>query len=302
MILLSGGTGTPKLIQGLMQILSPEDITVIVNTADDTWVSGNLISPDVDTVLYTLAGIIDDSRWWGIRNDTFKTHEQLRLLGHDEGMMIGDLDRATHIQRGELIRGGMNLTEATSVIGKRLGVRSKVLPMSNDPVSTIIETPGGEMGFQRFWVGMRGEPEVLGIRFEGIEAAKPTPEVIDALTSGDVVVIGPSNPITSIGPILALDGIRDCLRDANVLAISPIIGDEPVSGPAGKFMRALGYEVSSRGVLELYADFVDLFIYDVRDRSELEGGRCRVIRTDTLMTDPGKAKALAEFIREVSCN
>ncbi len=302
MILLSGGTGTPKLIQGLMETIPQEEITVIVNTADDMWVSGNLISPDVDTVLYTLAGIIDDMKWWGIKDDTFRTHEHLRSLGHDEGMMIGDLDRATHILRSELIRSGLNLTDAISVMAEHFGINSTILPMSNSTVSTMVETPEATVGFQKFWVELRGEPEVLDIKFDGINEAMPTPEVINALKSGDTIVIGPSNPITSVGPILALEGVKECLPDAHVIAISPIVGDEPVSGPAGKFMDALGLEVSSHGVLDLYKDFIDLFIHDIQDEYEIKHESCKILKTDTMMTDLGKAKAFAEFVNGVSYN
>ncbi|MHC1569963.1 MAG: 2-phospho-L-lactate transferase [Candidatus Syntropharchaeales archaeon] len=302
MILLSGGTGTPKLIQGLVQIIPQEEITVIVNTADDLWVSGNPVSPDLDTVLYTLAGIIDDSKWWGIKDDTFRTHEHLKSIGHDEGMLLGDLDRGTHILRGELIRNGMSLTAAISEMRARFGISATVLPMSNSSVSTIVETPDETLGFQKFWVELKGRPEVLDIRFDGIDEAKPTPEVINALESGETIVIGPSNPITSIGPILALEGIKEVLKKAHVIAISPIVGNEPVSGPAGKFMRALGLEVSSRGVLDCYKDFLDLFIHDIRDGYEIEDKTCRVIKADTMMTTFERAKAFAELVYEVSHN
>ncbi|OFV67431.1 MAG: LPPG:FO 2-phospho-L-lactate transferase [Candidatus Syntrophoarchaeum caldarius] len=302
MILLSGGTGTPKLIQGLMQIIPAEKITAIVNTADDMWVSGNLVSPDVDTVLYTFAGIIDDEKWWGIKNDSFRTYERLKSCGHGEEMMIGDLDRATHILRSELIRNGVRLTDATSRICAQMGIRSKVLPMSDAPVSTIVATPDGDLGFQKFWVELKGEPEVLDIRFDGIESAEPTPEVRDALQSGDTIVIGPSNPITSIGPILALDGITEILKKAKVVVISPIIGDKPVSGPAGKFMDALGIDVSSKGILDLYHEIVDIFIHDIRDECELTCDSCDILRADTMMSNIDRAEAFARFVYEVSYN
>ncbi|HID26816.1 MAG TPA: 2-phospho-L-lactate transferase, partial [Methanosarcinales archaeon] len=263
MIILSGGTGTPKLLNGLKRIIQEDAITVIVNTAEDLWLSGNFVCPDIDTVLYTFADLIDKSKWWGIKNDTFKTYEFLKNLSYTEKLQIGDLDRAIHILRSELIRNGFTLTQTTSEIAKKFKIKAKILPMSNNEISTIIKTLNREMHFQDFWIAHKGEPEVIGVEFKGI--MEPSPEVISALESEKDVIIGPSNPITSIGPIIALNGIKKLLKQKNVIAISPIIGHQPVSGPAGKLMHACGYEVSSRGVIECYKEFLDTFIIDVRD-------------------------------------
>ena len=297
MIILSGGTGTPKLLNGLKRIILQEDITTVVNTAEDRWVSGNLVCPDIDAVLYTFADLIDESRWWGIRDDTFYTHEILKRLGHKELMMLGDQDRATHILRSELIRDGLTLTQSTDELRSSFGIKAKILPMSDDPVATMILTQEGEMHFQDFWITHKGKPEVLDVRFDGLDKAEPTPEVMNALSSEDAVIIGPSNPITSIGPILGLKGIRPMLQKKRVIAVSPIVGDKLVSGPAGKLMAARGYEVSSAGVAQCYADFLDVLVVDRRDDCVIPD--VRVARTDTMMSSVKKSIELARFIVEL---
>lgn len=291
MIIFSGGTGTPKLLEGMRSVVPMDQMTVVVNTAEDLWVSGNMVCPDIDSVLYSLAGIIDDDTWWGIKEDTFRTHEALSDVGCDEHMKIGDLDRAVHILRSELLRCEYNLTQATEHMAACMGISAKILPMCNEPVTTIIETPEGKMHFQEFWVRYKGEPEITEVVFKGLYDARPTKEFMEALRSEDVVLIGPSNPITSIGPIISLSGIREILMSKKVIAVSPIIGDAPISGPAGKLMRVLGYEVSSRGVYQCYQDFADVLVQDIRDTCELDG--IRTCRMDTLMTGAEKSKALA---------
>jgi LPPG:FO 2-phospho-L-lactate transferase (EC 2.7.1.-) len=301
MIIFSGGTGTPKLLNGLREVIPEEEITVVVNTAEDVWISGNLITPDIDTLLYLFSGRIDSSRWWGIKGDTYRTHEAMKALGHNEVMMLGDLDRATHIMRSDLLRSGMTLTEAITQLCQSFGVKAKVLPMSDDPVSSIISTPEGKMHFQDFWVGKHGEPEVLGVCQEGIEKASISPAVLAALEKEDKVLIGPSNPITSIGPIIELPGMRDILRDKKVIAVSPIIGNEPVSGPAGKLMAARGIEVSSYGVASYYSDFLDHMILDERDPIEekrFEEYGCSVSKADTLMKSVDISRNLSRLIHE----
>lgn len=297
MIVLSGGTGTPKLLAGMREVLPEEEITVIVNTAEDTWVSGNLVCPDVDTVIYLFAGSIDSEKWWGVRNDTFATNDALQSAGQSEIMRVGDRDRATHIMRSDLIRGGFTLTDAIRELTRRLKIRATILPMTDCAVATRIETREGEMHFQEFWLTHRGEPEVLGLRIEGIENATPSDAVLSALENDDRVVIGPSNPITSIGPILEVRGMRKILREKEVVAISPIIGSAPVSGPAGKLMQACGYDVSSEGVLECYRDIPDVFVIDRAD-ADIGGGvgGVRIIRADTMMTSPEKSVALSRVV------
>jgi LPPG:FO 2-phospho-L-lactate transferase len=299
MIIFSGGTGTPKLLDGLKEILPPEELTVVVNTAEDLWVSGNLISPDLDTVLYLFSGQIDRKKWWGIENDTFRTYERMKELGVEECMKLGDRDRATNIIRSNFMRNGASLTDATVKLASLFGIKANILPMSDDPVSTYIETPQGVMHFQDFWVGKHGEPEVLGVDIRGVAEASISPKVLEALEKEENVLIGPSNPITSIGPIISLPGMKELLKKKKVVAVSPIIGNAPVSGPAGKLMQACGLEVSSMGVAEYYQDFLDVFVFDERDRADefaFERVGCHASRADTLMTSTEKSKELAEIV------
>ncbi|MDD3373089.1 MAG: 2-phospho-L-lactate transferase [Methanoculleus bourgensis] len=290
---LSGGTGTPKLLRGMLDLLEERDIAVIVNTAEDIWLSGNHLSPDVDTVIYLFAGVLNTDRWWGIRDDTYITHDLLARLGIEEFIAVGDRDRAVHVARGEMLRGGMRLTEATKALCERLGVRATVLPMTDSPVTTYVKTRQGEMHFQEYWVKHRGALAIEGVVRRSREPPVATPEVIAAIEASDAVVIGPSNPVTSISPILECAGVREALRrHRRVIAVSPFIGDAPVSGPAAALMRASGREPSSVGTYGLYEDFVDVFIQDIRDPVEIEGA----LRLDTLMVYRGKSLDLAKSI------
>ncbi|MCZ7402887.1 MAG: 2-phospho-L-lactate transferase [Candidatus Methanoperedens sp.] len=296
MIVLSGGTGTPKLLQGLRKLLPDEEITVIVNTAEDIVVSGSFVSPDVDTVLYLFSGSLDVQKWWGIRNDTFHTNYALRELGFSEKLMLGDADRATCIFRSELMREGKSLTEATLQLCKSLRIKARILPMCDEKVDTMISTLEGVMHFQDFWVGKKGMPDVTDVKIEGVKNVKPTKEVLEALDSEENVIIGPSNPITSIGPILALKGMREILASKKVIAVSPVIGDSPVSGPAGKLMAACGFEVSSLGVARCYGDILDIMVIDERDTADEANFDMKTERFDTMMTSVGKSEALAKRI------
>jgi LPPG:FO 2-phospho-L-lactate transferase len=296
MILLSGGTGTPKLIQGIRKLIPDEEITVIVNTAEDIMVSGNLVSPDVDTILYLFSGALDVLKWWGIRNDTFHTNNALKKMGVVETLKMGDADRASCIFRGELMRNGMFLTEATLSLSLALGIKAKILPMCNEKVDTMIQTPHGIMHFQDFWVGAHGIPDVQDVEIKGIHEASPTKEVMDALKCEDNVIIGPSNPITSIGPILSLKGVKEMLKTRKVIAVSPIIGDSPVSGPAGKLMSARGYPVSSKGVADSYGDILDVLVIDNKDTLNKSDFDVRTVRYDTIMTSVEKSESLARNI------
>lgn len=306
MIILSGGTGSPKLIDGLRQLIPDEDITVIVNTGEDIWSSEVFISPDIDTVLYLFAGILDKTKWWSITGDTYNTYTQMKELGYHEILMLGDRDRAVNLVRTQLLRNGLTLTEATSEIAKRFGIKANILPMSDETVTSIIETPGGKMHFQEFWVSCKGEPDVLSFEYEGIGKAKLSPAVREILEKEDCVIIGPSNPMTSIGPILALPEMKEILKNKKVIAVSPIIGNAAVSGPAGKLMTAKGLEVSSKGVAELYEDFIDVFVYDIRDDviipEEIEAMGIRAVALDTMMTDEKKRKELAEKVLKLLRN
>ncbi len=223
----------------------------------------------------------------------------MKELGIEESMKLGDMDRATHIIRSNLIRDGASLTDATIKLASLFGIEANILPMSDDPVSTYIETQQGVMHFQDFWVGKHGEPDVLGVDIRGVSEASISPKVLEALEKDDNVLIGPSNPITSIGPIISLPGMKELLKKKRVVAVSPIIGNAPVSGPAGKLMQACGLEVSSAGVAEYYQDFLDTFVFDERDQADefaFERIGCHTVRADTLMTSTEKSKELAEII------
>lgn len=293
MLVLSGGTGTPKLLMGLMELLRPEELSVVVNTAEDLWTSGNYISPDVDSVLYTLAGMIDAKRWWGIKGDKTLTHDFLIAMGIQEKLLVGDKDRAVHIFRSDLLRQGVKLSHATQALAESLGVRQRVVPMTDDIVSTIVSTPEGVMHFQEFWVGRRGKPEVRGLFFAGLDAALPCQAFLDLLEKEDTILIGPSNPVTSIGPILALQGVRERLWDKKVIAVSPFIGNKPVSGPAARFMTALGVPASDEGVRSLLGK-VDLFIVDKKSSYQ---GEC--LRMSTLMRTRKESVKVAKKLLEL---
>jgi len=296
MIVLGGGTGTPKLLLGLKELLTPEKLSVVVNTAEDTWISGNLITPDIDTVLYTLAGIADEEKWWGIKGDSFKTYEFLHSLGIDELLALGDGDRAVHIFRSNLIRRGASLSSAIDALAAALSIKQKVVPMTDDPVSTMIKTPSGEMHFQDYWVGRRGMPEVLSLRLKGIEDARPSPGFMELLDREDVVLLGPSNPVTSIGPILALPGVRERLKNKMVVAVSPLVGDRPVSGPAAKFMAACRVSADDEGVRSLLGK-VDVFVVD--EKSSYQGD---CVRMSTLMRTREESREVAEgLLKLIKC-
>ena len=304
MIILSGGTGTPKLLVGLKQVFQEEELNIIVNTAEDVWVSGNLVCPDVDSVIYALAGQIDEDKWWGVKDDSFFTHTTLKRFDYVEQMMIGDKDRATHIIRSELLRRGETLTKTASSLATRFGLTANILPMTDDvaSVSTQIITPEEKLHFQEFWIEKSGEPEVLDVLFNGIETVQPSKGVKDVLSSDageDIVLIGPSNPITSIGPILSMDGVRQMLTHKKVVAVSPIVGHNPVSGPAGKFMQAKGFEVSPYGVYRCYEDFLDVLLIDESDEWLADKEEVEVVKTDIIIRDDADSKELAMFIQEL---
>lgn len=288
-VALSGGVGAARFLQGLVRVVEPGDITAIVNTGDDIELHGLYISPDVDIVLYTLAGIVDEQKGWGIKGDTFYCLEMLGRYGLETWFKLGDKDLATHIYRTMLLRVGYTLSQATEAIRKALGVEVRVIPMSDQPVRTIIITDKGPMHFQEYLVKRGARDAVLGVRFEGVEAAEPAPGVLEAIKGAEGIIICPSNPIVSIGTILALRGVREALREVEVpiVAISPIVGGAPVKGPADKLMRGLGIEVSAYGVASLYKDFLDYIIIDevdrgLRERIEQELS-IRVVVANTLM-------------------
>jgi LPPG:FO 2-phospho-L-lactate transferase len=289
---LSGGTGTPKLLRGMQKVVDRHKISVIVNTAEDIWISGNHISPDLDTVMYLFAGILDTDTWWGIRNDSFITHEEVVQIGVDEFISIGDKDRAVHIARGEMLRKGMRLTNITKILCDRFGIRETILPMTDTEVATQVKTALGLIHFQEYWVRVKGKIDIEQVVRSSVEPPVATEEVLSVIEASDIVVIGPSNPITSISPILACEGIKSALMDKMVIAVSPFIGNAPVSGPAGALMQAAGFEPSSQGTVNCYDGITDIFVQDIRDPINVSNS----VRFDTLMTDEEKSVSLAREI------
>jgi LPPG:FO 2-phospho-L-lactate transferase len=265
---LCGGTGAAKFLQGLQRVVPPAEITAVVNTGDDVVWWGLHVSPDVDSVTYGLAGILSRERGWGVEGDTFECHARMRELGAPAWFSLGDRDLATHLQRTQWLKAGRTLTNVTAEMARRLGVESRILPMSDDVVETRVVTERGELSFQEYFVRERYGPVPWEVRYIGADKANPARGVIDSITQAQLVVIAPSNPMTSIGPILAVPGIRQalCSTPSTVVGISPIIGETAVSGPAGELMRAHGLEVSIRGVAQAYEDFLDILIGDESDR------------------------------------
>jgi LPPG:FO 2-phospho-L-lactate transferase len=264
---LTGGTGGAKFVDGLRRVAAPEELALVVNTGDDSRWWGLHVSPDVDSILYVLAGRLSRERGWGVQNDTFFCLQSMRQMGQPSWFQVGDKDLAVHLLRTKLLGEGKSLSEAIAEIAIRMGIRARVLPMSNDSVETRVQTPGAELSFQEYFVERRFRDEVTSVRFAGSQEAAPAPGVVTAIREAAAVLIAPSNPITSIGPILAVRAIREALREtsAPVLAISPIVRGAAVSGPASALMKAQGFEVSAGGVADVYADFLDLLIADEQD-------------------------------------
>jgi len=297
---LTGGTGGAKFVWGLAQVLPPEQLTIIVNTGDDVTWWGLHVSPDLDSVMYALGGKLSRDRGWGYDGDSFRVLERMRSLGSEAWFGIGDLDLATHLRRTQLLSAGNTLTQATAELCRGMGVKQKLLPMSDDPVQTIVTTPDGDLTFQEFFVRERCKPPIADISFHGSENAVTAPGVLQAIIHSDLVLIAPSNPITSIGPILAVPGVRDALRctTAQVMAVSPIIGNAAVSGPAGEMMKMRGLPVSATGIALGYRDLIDVLIADTKDesrRAEIEAAGAHAVFTNTIMKSDEDKIALARF-------
>jgi LPPG:FO 2-phospho-L-lactate transferase len=299
--ILTGGTGGAKLIEGLAAEIDFAALTIICNTADDCVFHGLHVSPDLDTITYTLAGIADSVKGWGIGDESFTVLEQLANLGESTWFKLGDKDFATHILRSRLLQEGFRLAHVTGEICRRLGVPAKILPMSDDRVATRVGTPDGEISFQEYFVRDGWSKPVTYIRLEGAEQSYPAPGVLEAILTASAVLVCPSNPVTSIGPILAVPGIRSALSEtkARVIAVSPIIGDAAISGPAHKLMAAAGLEPSAFGVAKIYAEFLDTFIIAPEDErliSRIESLGVRTSVTDIMMPDLDGKKRLARAV------
>jgi LPPG:FO 2-phospho-L-lactate transferase len=302
-VVLAGGVGAARFLEGVVQAVAPEQVTAIVNTGDDTEFYGLYVSPDVDIVLYTLSGIVEPSQGWGVQGDSYAVLEMLEKLGRERWFLLGDRDLAVHIHRTELLRQGKTHSEVTDDLRQRLGLKVRVLPMSDQPVRTTIRTPDGWLPFQEYFVHRRAQDEVLEIGYAGSETASPSPGLLDTINSARAILISPSNPLVSVGTILALAGVRDALRttQAQIVGVSPIVGGATIKGPADRMMRGLGMEVSAVGVARAYADFLDVLVIDQQDadlkeRVEAEGVRCVV--ADTIMRDLDVKRALAQLTLE----
>jgi LPPG:FO 2-phospho-L-lactate transferase len=300
---LAGGTGAAKLLRGLAGITEPSRLHIVGNTGDDLDWWGLRVCPDLDSVVYALAGLLDPTRGWGVRGDTFHCLDAMGRLGRDTWFRLGDRDLATHLHRTLLIRAGASLSAATRAIAESLGVAARVMPMSDDPVRTEICTPAGWLGLEEFFVRERCAPPVLEVAYRGADAARPAPGAVEAIEAADVVVVCCSNPVTSIGPILAVPGIENALARASgpVVAVSPIVGGEAVSGPAGKLLLARGLEVSPLGVARAYRPWLDTLVIDAKDAScagLLDREGVRPVVTDALMPDAAAERRLARAVLE----
>ncbi len=266
-VLLAGGTGGAKMAHGFQQVLAAGDLTVIVNVADDTERFGLLVCPDLDTVMYTLAGLGDREQGWGVAGDTYTALDMLERLGAEAWFRIGDADLAVHVRRNQLLGEGASLTAATAEMASALGVATRILPITDDPVRTRIGTDAGELGFQEYFVQRRQVDAVVSLRFEGAEQAVANPLALDALRDADLLVIGPSNPLVSIGPILAIPGVRAAIGSAAArrLGVSGIVAGQAIRGPADRMLGSMGHEVSALGVARLYAGLIDRFVIDESD-------------------------------------
>ena len=272
-VVLTGGTGGAKFVQGLAQVVPPEELTIIVNTGDDLVWWGLHVSPDLDTITYVLSGRLSVERGWGVEADSFHCRDAMASLGAPVWFQLGDRDLATHLVRTQLMAEGKTLSEATEHITRELAIGSRILPMTDSRVETHVMTPQGEISFQEYFVRNQFQPAVEGVRFAGADGATPAPGVIEAIESTAAVILAPSNPITSVGPILAVPGIRKALQQtlAPVVAVSPIVGGAAVSGPAGNLMRSQGLPVSVEGVVRYYGDFLDLLLVDSSDNLRAGG-------------------------------
>jgi LPPG:FO 2-phospho-L-lactate transferase len=267
---LAGGVGAARFLQGLVTLVPDEKLTVIVNTGDDIELFGLHISPDIDIVTYTLAGIVDEEKRWGIKGDTFNCLESLKKYGYETWFKVGDRDLATHIQRTCLLRNGHTLSFATDRIREALGLKMKILPMTDDKFETNVITDKGKMHFEEYLVKRGAKDKVVGVEYKGAESARPARGVLDSILNSDAVVVCPSNPIVSIGTILSLKGVNDALMNtkAKAIAVSPIVGGAPIKGPADKLMQGLGLEVSAFGVAAFYKNFLDAFVIDSIDKAQ----------------------------------
>ncbi|MBV9175401.1 MAG: 2-phospho-L-lactate transferase [Nitrososphaeraceae archaeon] len=301
--ILAGGTGSVKLIRGLAS--QTRELTVISNIGDNIWLHGLYVCPDIDTVIYGLADILDKSQGWGIRNDSFGFIRQMEMLGEQTWFRLGDRDLATHLLRTNMLKNGKNLSEITEWMRNKYAISTKIIPATDNPVETKIITDIGELHIQEFWVKFRGNPEVTDIVYAGAERSRVNPEAIHALKRSKVIIIAPANPVTSIGPILAIKGLRKelIIERKKIIAVSPLIGERAISGPAIKYMKALKMQNSPVGVAEYYSDFVSTFVISRTDSNlsaKINRFNIKVYETDIMMDDSKDEIRLASYLLKQS--
>jgi LPPG:FO 2-phospho-L-lactate transferase len=307
-VVLAGGVGAARFLEGVVQVVPQEEITVIANTGDDREFYGLKVSPDIDIVQYTLAGIVDEKNGWGIRDDTSYTMQQLTNYGNEDWFQLGDRDLATHIHRTNLLKQGKTLSEVTDEMSKHFGLKLRILPMSDQPIATHIQTPAGLFHFEEYMIQRHCSDEVQDVVFIGAQEARPAPGVIDAIKHADAILLAPSNPVVSIGSILAVPGIHDALHEVSgqIIAVSPIVGGAPIKGPADKLMRGLHMDVSAVGVARKYRDFLDEMVIDTQDAhlaNAIEDLGIPVSVTNTIMRDStAKAELARHMLRAAGLN
>jgi len=302
---LAGGVGAARFLTGLVQLIKPEDLTVIVNTGDDINLFGLHISPDIDIVSYTLSGLVNEEKGWGLKGDTFECLNMLKRYNQESWFNLGDKDLATSILRTKMLKKGFTLSQATVSVGAYLGLKMKILPMTDDRFATYVKTVNGTMHFEEYLVKRGAQDKVVGIEYVGVEQAKPALGVIEAIMNSELVIICPSNPIVSVGTILSIAGVREALKKtkAKKVAVSPIVAGAPIKGPADKLLSGLGFEVSAFSVAKLYSDFLDVFVLDNADaaeKSRIEALGLEAKVANTIMKDNESKIGLAKIVLNAS--
>lgn len=296
---LAGGTGSVKLVRGIVS--QTQDVNVICNVGDNYWLYGMYVCPDIDTIIYGLADLLDYEKGWGIKKDTFGFLRQMEIFGEETWFRIGDRDAATHLMRTNMLKNGKNLSDITKWMCEKFAVEAKVIPVTDNTVETRITTNKGELHLQEYWVKYRGKDDVLGIQYIGADKARPNPEAVNAMHDSELVIIAPGNPLTSIGPMLSIKGIRKELSKIKkkVVAVSPFVGDKAFSGPAAKYMQAAGLEVSSYGLAKMYSDVCSHIVIDTKDKAlgkTIHNLDMQVYEAKLKMANKAAEQALASFV------
>ena len=297
--ILAGGTGSVKLVRGL--VAQENDVNVISNVGDNYWLYGMYVCPDIDTIIYGLADLLDYERGWGIKKDTFNFLRQMEVFGEETWFRIGDRDAATHLIRTNMLKNGKNLSDITKWMCEKFAVQAKVIPVTDNSVETRIITEKGELHLQEFWVKYRGKDKVEGIQYVGSDKARPNPEAINAIHDSSMIILAPGNPLTSIGPMLQIKGIRKELSKVKkkVVAVSPLIGNKAISGPAGDYMEAAGIETNAYGLAKMYSDVCSNIVIDSKDKlltKKIQNLDMKVYESKILMKNKAAEEALASFI------